>query len=728
MQLYDFSRTYQTESAKNCEEFCNLNEPKDDLTVPMPNANHASDIPINSGLNESYENINSTFTLRPLTSNTASCVDGMSSPDGHTVSWNDTVKFTPLRIDSYPDIQAADIHSVRHSSDGDISASVEENTESDQSIATCDSQHFVVVAIDFGTTFSGYAFALTKDPTSIHMMRKWEGGDPGVVNQKTPTTILLTPNGQFHSFGFYARDYYHDLDPQESRHWLYFEKFKMHLHHTQELDSNTLLTASNGKQILAMQIFTYALVYFKDHALRELSEQAGVNIVSSDVKWVITVPAIWRQPAKAFMREAAYKSGMLSVSNPDQLVIALEPEAASIYIRKLKLHNLFSANFHSNQNRSVTEAIAPNTKSKYMVVDCGGGTVDITVHELNPVTETLKELYKATGGPYGSTAVDNEFEVLLNSIFTYDFMETFKTRRPAGFVDLMVAFEARKRVANSFKSNHLNISLPFSFIDLHKRIKGISVESAIKKYNNLNYKWSSQGMLRLTSEAMNALFQPVLEKICTAISEVLHGNEVKEVEHMFLVGGFAESPILQQYIRSRFSQYTNIIIPQDVSLAILKGAVLFGIDPTIVNVRRSRLTYGVGILNKFIKGKHPNSKLLLKNNTEWCADIFDKFVVVDQSVGLGDVVSRRYAPLNTDQSCTAINFYCAESDRPTYITDIGVKKIGTLVLEQPSFYQDSKRHREIQTRMIFGDTEIKVSATDVHSGRCVRATIDFLNK
>ena len=61
------------------------------------------------------------------------------------------------------------------------------------------STHLVVVAIDFGTTYSGYAFSFADSapdragPPPIHMMRRWEGGDPGVVNQKTPTTILLTP-------------------------------------------------------------------------------------------------------------------------------------------------------------------------------------------------------------------------------------------------------------------------------------------------------------------------------------------------------------------------------------------------------------------------------------------------------------------------------------------------------------------------------------------------------
>lgn len=51
-------------------------------------------------------------------------------------------------------------------------------------------------------------------------------------NQKTPTTILLTPERKFHSFGYAARDFYHDLDPNEAKQWLYLEKFKMKLHIT----------------------------------------------------------------------------------------------------------------------------------------------------------------------------------------------------------------------------------------------------------------------------------------------------------------------------------------------------------------------------------------------------------------------------------------------------------------------------------------------------------------
>lgn len=148
------------------------------------------------------------------------------------------------------------------------------------------------------------------------------------------------------------------------------------------------------------------------------------------------------------------------------------------------------------------------------------------------------------------------------------------------------------------------------------------------------------------------------------------------IQYLFLVGGFAESPILQHEIRRAFSSILKVIIPQDVSLTILKGAVLFGLDPTIVNVRRSRLTYGVSVLNRFVSDYHPIEKKIVKDNIEWCADIFDKFVLVDQSIGLGDIVIRKYTPARHNQAQCIISFYCSESDKPIYVTDPGVRKIG----------------------------------------------------
>ncbi|RWS28321.1 heat shock 70 kDa protein 12A-like protein [Leptotrombidium deliense] len=646
--------------------------------------------------------------------------------------------------------------------------------------------HFVVVAIDFGTTYSGYAFSFTRDPSNIHMMRKWDGGgNPDVHNHKTPTTLLLNPNGEFDSFGFAARENYHNLSPKEVKKWLYFEKFKMNLHKCESLSRETEIKASNGKSLPAMTVFAHALRYFKQHALQELSDQCGTNILDEDVRWVVTVPAIWKQPAKQFMRNAAYEAGMGSSQQSDQLFIALEPEAASIYCRRLRLNQLvpdsvFTPNRksflndptneatcetsyetgisncltnswqqHNQANQAIDDVFSKDeTGTRYMVVDCGGGTVDITVHEIQDKQGSLKELHKATGGPFGSVGVDAQFETLLENIFTKEFMDNYKSKFSTGFVDLMTTFEARKRSATTHQTTPSNIMLPFSFVSAYKKFKGHSIESAVKKFDNKDITYCNNvGMLRVQPSLMQTLFRPVTSEIVKHIQSIIQHSNATGVQYLFLVGGFAESQILQASIKDSFSDKLKVIIPQGVSLAILRGAVLFGLDPNVINVRRSRMTYGIGVLNRFDYEKHPLAKKIVRDSIEWCGDIFDKFVVVDESIVMGDVVSRSYTPAKDGQRYTVLHIYSSDREDVTFITDDGVQRCGTLVLDlddkqiatnsltrSESSFSDSvsavecshNQRRVIETKMTFGDTEIKVIAIDLTTGKTVKAEVDFL--
>ncbi|XP_018431069.1 PREDICTED: heat shock 70 kDa protein 12A-like [Nanorana parkeri] len=365
---------------------------------------------------------------------------------------------------------------------------------------------------------------------------------------------------------------------------------------------------------------------------------------------------------------------------------------------------------------------------KYVVVDCGGGTVDLTVHQIRLPEGHLKELYKASGGPYGSLGVDLEFEKLLCKIFGEDFIDQFKVKRPAAWVDLMIAFESRKRAAAPDRTNPLNITLPFSFIDYYKKFRGHSVEHALRKSNVDFVKWSSQGMLRMNPDAMNALFKPTMDHIIEHLSNLFQKPEVSGVKFLFLVGGFAESPLLQLAVQQAFSSQCRVIIPHDVGLTILKGAVLFGLDPAVIKVRRSPMTYGVGVLNRYVEGKHPAEKLLLKDGTRWCTDVLDKFILTDQSVALGETVKRSYTPAKPSQLIIIINIYCSEREDVGFITDPGVRKCGTLKLDLTGADATPlPTRREIQTILQFGDTEIKASALDTSTSKCVKVSIDFLN-
>lgn len=60
------------------------------------------------------------------------------------------------------------------------------------------------------------------------------------------------------------------------------------------------------KELPAVDIFAHAIKYLKDHLLEENTTQ-GTTIKDTDINWVLTVPAIWDDPAKQFMRKAAEK-------------------------------------------------------------------------------------------------------------------------------------------------------------------------------------------------------------------------------------------------------------------------------------------------------------------------------------------------------------------------------------------------------------------------------------
>ncbi|KAL3879976.1 hypothetical protein ACJMK2_032250, partial [Sinanodonta woodiana] len=87
------------------------------------------------------------------------------------------------------------------------------------------SNALVVAAIDFGTTFSGYAFSFKSEPNTV-LAFHWENG-----SIKTPTVVLLDPTGKLDSFGKKAEQTYLRLARKgTAKGWYYFEKFKMQLY------------------------------------------------------------------------------------------------------------------------------------------------------------------------------------------------------------------------------------------------------------------------------------------------------------------------------------------------------------------------------------------------------------------------------------------------------------------------------------------------------------------
>ena len=63
----------------------------------------------------------------------------------------------------------------------------------------------------------------------------------------------------------------------------------------------------------------------------------------------------------------------------------------------------------------------------------------------------------------------------MNEMFGEDLMAAYKKKRPVGYIDLMIAFESRKRSCSPNKLTPLNIAIPYSLILFYKENKGKDV-------------------------------------------------------------------------------------------------------------------------------------------------------------------------------------------------------------------------------------------------------------
>ena len=59
----------------------------------------------------------------------------------------------------------------------------------------------------------------------------------------------------------------------------------------------------NGRSMSALTVFSESIKYFKDHFFSN-TKNAGLNFREDEIHWVLTIPAIWKDDSKQFMRES----------------------------------------------------------------------------------------------------------------------------------------------------------------------------------------------------------------------------------------------------------------------------------------------------------------------------------------------------------------------------------------------------------------------------------------
>lgn len=99
-----------------------------------------------------------------------------------------------------------------------------------------------------------------------------------------------------------------------------------------------------------------------------------------------------------------------------------------------------------------------------------GGTIDVTLYEVQNDSE-LKELSEPSGGPWGGTFVDQEYESFLKDLFGKDVWETYIKQCPEDFLDIKRKFEAKKRGIKESQKPKTTIQYPQSLYQTYCNCK-----------------------------------------------------------------------------------------------------------------------------------------------------------------------------------------------------------------------------------------------------------------
>ncbi|XP_065838518.1 heat shock 70 kDa protein 12A-like isoform X2 [Oscarella lobularis] len=401
----------------------------------------------------------------------------------------------------------------------------------------------VVVAIHIGGRTSSFfvSFSLRLDETRP----KW-----GV-----PTVLLLKPDQTFHSFGYEAMNYYKRLSEDEKTRWYYFEKFKLTLYTEKIVSRQTTVQAANGREMPILSVFTFALTYFKDEAIRCIMSQSRQEMHNSAFKWVVTVPAKWEKGAKPMMRAAAYEAGLA----PDKLKIVSEPDAASLYCGFVMRYD--------KEKISITGAIRPGMN--FVLADLGDDAINLTVYQVQG-NGRLKRLVHVPGEAWVGSYVNEYVAELLEKIFGKYTIEKYKTEYPDNWNGLLCHGATRLKLV-SRPYCQISIKFPYSFRAFVWE-RGSSVEAAIAETGNANLTFA-RGALFINYPEIRKLFDPLFHYIANSIEATL--REVGPLDYMILIGSFMECNLLETYLRHRFRNFP-IAVPTQPSLAFLMGAVLVG--------------------------------------------------------------------------------------------------------------------------------------------------------
>ncbi|KAM0814181.1 putative Actin-like ATPase domain-containing protein [Seiridium cardinale] len=258
----------------------------------------------------------------------------------------------------------------------------------------------LVIAIDFGTTFSGIGYWIGRDDPvleQIHVICEWPADMP--FDGEKPQVPTLMWYGKDDSI-FWGNLIPEDAEPIQWFKLLLLEREDLPLY-LQQNPSHHLETAKKRLQEQRKDAVTVVADYLSQlwqYAIMKIREiKTTILVDDCFLHVVLTVPAIWKGYARQRMRIAVERAGILNPSRrgPVSFSMISEPEAAA----------------HATLRSSDFQNHEAQTKDVILMCDGGGGTVDVISYIINDIgSKQLRECVEGDGDLCGAVFVDEVFE------------------------------------------------------------------------------------------------------------------------------------------------------------------------------------------------------------------------------------------------------------------------------------------------------------------------------
>ncbi|RIB29568.1 hypothetical protein C2G38_2238825 [Gigaspora rosea] len=546
----------------------------------------------------------------------------------------------------------------------------------------------VVVSIDFGTTSSGYAYAHIhdnegRDDTNFdyNINEKWLNKlfKLGLSKLELGLNKLeIGSNKLVKNLKLNLPTQFHPIEEQRYKRAItdYLKKMGMFNLFADSYTENHVTNVQCIRQQLIVEL------------IEEGISEHWPGVTLKNVRWILTIPVVYSYRSKQIMRECASKANLTSEIESDKLQFITEPEAAAIYCMT---------------KNSLREFFLGKDESNFLIIDCGGGTVDLTMRKLLSNCEVaLSEVTECTGDFCGSVFIDQEFLKFLGEIVGHEAIELL-CEKNYGQMQYMIRVFCQEVKAKY--TGEENFSYEF---DLGRTCKALKnhVTGEIKLFLD-----KKDWMIKICASDVKKMFDPVIERIIQLVRLQLQ-NCRNTCSAIFMVGGFSASKYLQERIKKEFKNDVKYILvsPKPVT-AVVSGAVVYGLrnnadasvkaplSRPIILDRVLKYTYGTNILrsNEF--------SILAKRGAQ--ARIDQKF-------------ESTFVPLIPNQSTMGFKIYITQNNEPKYCYEEGVQFLGELKVNLPDI--DLGLNRPVKFSICFAEEEIKVFAVNLQNGQNCHTT------